>query len=334
LIHDFLVIGGGIGGASISYFLHRAGYSVALLEKRGLGFGGSGAAGAFIHWKLEKDGDLAKLNNLATSFSLQFYEKYFPTHFHKAISDYYKIDGDITKVVSGVVDATLILKAMTKGIRVYETNVEELKRVSGVWNLNGHKGRKIIFATGAFPFPIYEPYIQIRPIWGQRIDVHSQTKTRLIQHNEVSISQSIWGIHRIGATHHRNVFSKEVSYEESDKLLQKALKIVNLEEAVISKTYSGTRSASTDFFPILGKIVNSNETKQKFPQIRNGRAYSHEDYVYYKNIYLFTGFGGHGFTLAPYLSYKFIKNLKSGKEFLDDFVEPHRFFTRWVKKQV
>jgi tRNA 5-methylaminomethyl-2-thiouridine biosynthesis bifunctional protein len=333
LIYDFLVVGGGIGGASISYFLRKAGYSVAILEKRGLGFGGSGAAGAFIHWKLEKEGDLATLNNLATSFAIQFYEKYFPKHFHKAVSDYHRIDGDILKVISGVVDAKPILHEFTKSTHYFEVNVEELKKISGVWNLGGVEGRKIIFATGAFPFPINEKYIQIRPIWGQRIDVHSPTKNRLIQHNKVSISQNILGMHRIGATHHRNVLHKEISQEESEELLKKALDVIDLEEHVISKTYSGVRSASTDYFPILGKIVNSVETMQKFPQIRNGRAYPHEEYIYYKNIYLFSGFGGHGFTLAPYLSYKFVQNLKSGKEFLDNFIEPHRFFTRWVKRQ-
>jgi tRNA 5-methylaminomethyl-2-thiouridine biosynthesis bifunctional protein len=333
LIHDFLIIGGGIAGASIGYFLHKAGYSVTILEKRGLGFGGSGAAGAFLNWKLEKEGDLAKLNNVAVNFSLHFYEKYFPQHLHKSPSYYHLSDGDVLNVLSGLVDAKPILNSMSLGYKVNILNLKELRKIAGVWNLHGIEGRNIIFATGAFPFPIKEPYIKIRPIWGQRIDVYSPTKTRIIQHQDVSVSHNIKGIHRIGATHHRNILHKEIDYTESESLLKKALNIVELEEVQMSKTYSGVRSASTDYFPLLGKIVNSAETINKYPQIQHGRAYSKEEYVYYKNMYLFTGFGGHGYSLAPYLSYRFVQSLVKNKNFfLDDFIEPHRFFTRWVKR--
>lgn len=55
-IYDVIVIGGGINGLSIAYFLTSAGKKVLLLEKKGLGAGASGACDDMIFLQSKKPG--------------------------------------------------------------------------------------------------------------------------------------------------------------------------------------------------------------------------------------------------------------------------------------
>ena len=47
---DFLVLGGGIIGCSVAYFLSKTGASVTVLERGDTAFGTAGASGGLINW--------------------------------------------------------------------------------------------------------------------------------------------------------------------------------------------------------------------------------------------------------------------------------------------
>jgi len=189
-----------------------------------------------------------------------------------------------------------------------------------------------MLSTGAFPQILKEPYLNIRPVWGERLDIQSSTELLESYHKDISISQTVNGNIRIGATHYRNILKRTPDDVERKNLILEAKTMVDLDDIKIVKTYSGVRSASLDYFPIFGKIVDSKKTILKVPQIKNGRKYSDLEYIYHKNIYLFSGLGGYGFSLAPYLANKFVEKFEKKLPFPKN-IEPYRFFTRWVKKK-
>lgn len=197
--------------------------------------------------------------------------------------------------------------------------------------MNGYSTKNIILSTGAFPQIIKEPYLNIRPVWGERLDIESSSNLSESYHKDISISQTVNGKIRIGATHHRDILERVSDEIEKDNLIFEAKKMVLLKNSKIVKSYSGVRSASFDYFPIFGKLVDSEKTIQKFPQIKNGRKYPESEYIFYKNLSIFTGLGGYGFSLAPYLAKIFVDNFENKIQFPNNF-EPHRFFSRWVKK--
>ena len=83
IIHDTIVIGAGIVGATVAHALHNKDEKVVVLEAKGVASGGSGAAGAFVSPKIGLDSSLHALTNEAFSYAVPFYEKYCAKHFHK-----------------------------------------------------------------------------------------------------------------------------------------------------------------------------------------------------------------------------------------------------------
>lgn len=331
-MRDFLIVGGGIAGASISYFLKKRGYSVTLFEEKELGFGGSGAAGAFLNPKVSKNGELSSLVNSAIDYSTKFYSENFPKFIHKSILNHINSDNQTIRVDGAVADANEILESFTDSVNIELSKVSEINFFGDRWKINNIDGKYLLLATGAFPSLIDEPYIQVRPVWGERFDIKSNTLLNESYHKDLSISQTVDGKIRIGATHFRNILERESNLEERETLLEGAKEIISLDRAEIVNSYSGVRSASFDFFPILGKVVNSQDTINKLPQIKNGRKYSPNEYIFYENLYIFTGLGGYGFSLAPYLANIFVDRFEK-EEMMQMSIEPHRFFSRWVKKR-
>ncbi|MEA1920224.1 MAG: FAD-dependent oxidoreductase, partial [Campylobacterota bacterium] len=74
---DVAIIGAGINGAALAYFLSQQGKKVAIFDGGGIASGGSGAAGAFISPKIAKGGDLKAISDEAFDFSLDFYKQNF-----------------------------------------------------------------------------------------------------------------------------------------------------------------------------------------------------------------------------------------------------------------
>ena len=265
--------------------------------------------------------------NSAIQFSTNYYTQNFPQFIHKSKLNHTFSDGKTIKVDGAVADADEILQNFTKNIDVKFSKVSEITENENGWKVNNFFGKQIILSTGAFPQILQEPYLKIRPVWGERLDISSDSILKESFHKDISVSQTVQGKIRIGATHFRNILERTADEVERENLILEAKKMVNLKNVEILKIYSGVRSASFDYFPIFGKMVDSKKTIEKFPQIKNGRKYPNSEYIYYKNLNIFSGLGGYGFSLAPYLANLFSENIE-----LSDSVKPHRFFSRWVKK--
>ncbi len=331
MIFDSIVIGGGVAGLFSSYNLSKNSKTL-LIEKSKIGSGGSGSAGAFLNPKIS-DSSLSKLINSAMIFSRDFYFSNVPQYIHESKLIHIE-NGEKFILNSHVADAQNILNYFAKNINIVYLNIKNIYFDGEFWQVENFKTKNLILSTGAISDIsklTNEPYIKIRPVWGERLDIESQTILTESYHKDISISKTINGIIRIGATHFRDILERESSNIEQENFLKKALKIVNLENPKIIKSYSGVRSASHDYFPIVGKVVDSKKTVEKFPQIINGRKYNKDNYIYKNDLYIFSGLGGYGFSLAPYFG-KLLAESILNNSFLDDEVEPHRLFSKYIKK--
>lgn len=77
-MHDALVIGGGISGCSVAYFLAQEGLDVAILDSGTLCGGASGAAGAFVSPVPGRPSKLRDISDAAFEFSVNLYRSFFP----------------------------------------------------------------------------------------------------------------------------------------------------------------------------------------------------------------------------------------------------------------
>jgi len=158
-------------------------------------------------------------------------------------------------------------------------------------NQSKFRAKNIILATGAYRKIVDEDYIKIRGIWGHRIDIKTSTKNDYSIHQFVSVSKSkqAYGGHyivSIGATHHRGVLSQPISIDDNNELLKKANEIKNILDANVIKHYQGARACSVDYFPMVGKIIDSKKTLNEFPYLKNGTKVESKRFSRYENFYI------------------------------------------------
>ncbi len=237
MIYDVCVIGAGINGCSVAHFLTKSGKKVALFDKEGIASGGSGAAGAFISPKFSKGGELKELIEKSYLFSLDFYSQNFPSFLKKApLLHIAKEEFDAKKLIAfkentslkieetplhvkniltcnaqqsenvyllegGVVNAKGVCRAMAEGSDFFHYEVKTLVYKDGVYEVGDIKAKEVVLAYGAYEPIIQEPYINLRGIWGHRIDIKTSTRTEVTMHHHVSISKCEDGNMAIGATH-------------------------------------------------------------------------------------------------------------------------------------
>jgi len=239
--------------------------------------------------------------------------------------------------MGAVVDAQGVCGAMVEGIDFYPLKVETLLHSDGVWQVGELCAKHLILTIGAYPKLLPIDYVGLRGIWGHRIDIETTTKIPNILHHHVSISPTTKeGIVAIGATHdvHYSPFSGEVyDVEEGRKtLLEKASKTLKLNNINILKDYTGLRSGSNDYLPMLGDLVDAEATLEKYPHIRHGQSVDSAEYLYYPNVTMINGSGGYGFVLAPYLAKRLKEFIVDGVA-INSILSPSRFFPRWAKRK-
>ena len=77
--YDFIIIGAGISGCSLAYFLSKNSKNILLVDKNSdVAYGASGAAGAFLSPLLGTDNKFKNLVTKALNFSIDFYKNNFP----------------------------------------------------------------------------------------------------------------------------------------------------------------------------------------------------------------------------------------------------------------
>lgn len=373
MIYDTAIIGAGINGCSCGYFLREAGQNVVLIDREGIASGGSGAAGAFISPKFTKGGPLKELLEEAYLFSLDFYTQNFPEQIQRArllqiansdenavrlnafketttlsfsgdISDveplltpYAKACVSIVLEEGGVVDAQAMCEALAAGIDLKNEKVDTLAYSDGFWQAGSVRAKRVILATGSYDFVVEMPYLQLRRVWGHRIDVRTSTKVPFSIHHHLSVSPSSDdGTVAIGATHdlHFDPFGDEAyDYDAGRReLLEKALKSVQLEDVEVLRDYTGLRSGSNDYLPIAGRVVDASNSLEKGLDLINIKKVGDEQFVYYPELYMINGSGGYGFVFAPFLAKQLSDHICEGKA-LDPELSPSRFFRRWAKKR-
>ena len=338
-MYDIAIIGAGINGVSTAYELMQKGKKVIIFDMKGIASGGSGAAGAYISPKFSKGGELKEIIDKAFTYSMEFYEKNFPHLFTKTKLIHTEQESEKSyEIASAIVSAEALCNALCKGARVVDVEVEALIYDDGLWVINeAYSAKSVVLATGAYEKLIKEPYIKLRGIWGHRIDVKTSTQNLHTLHKLVSISPSKDGILSIGATHNID-YHPQTSTQAYDRgsgraeLLQKAMQSIDLKDVEVIKDYTGLRSGSFDYMPLVGPLVMSEATLAiKSINFKVKKA-DYTEYEYYPNLYMINGSGGYGFTLAPFLA-----NILSGyilsNEKINERILPARFFHRWAKKR-
>ena len=373
-MYDIAIIGAGINGCSVAYEFTQAGKSVILFDKEGIAAGGSGAAGAFISPKFSNAGELRNLLDTAFSYSLNYYKKIFPHSFkasqllHIAKDDKddamlrqykkdpaFKLEKASKEVLdslsetakkrehislnAAIVNAQSVCQEMSRGAKFVREKVQELRYDDGFWLVNEtYAAKEVVLATGAYEKVIKELYIDVRGIWGHRVDVETSSKNPYSLHQFVSISKSDEnGLLAIGATHniHYHPDKNKEPYDIEKgraELLEKAARTMKLEDVKIIKDYTGLRSGSVDYMPLLGPLILSEETIQACGNRLQDKRISYDEFSYYPQLNIINGSGGYGFVLAPYLAKILKEYIVSGKE-IDKSIAPARYFARWARRR-
>ena len=370
-MYDFAIIGAGVNGCFMAYRLRLAGKKVVLIDPKGIGGSGSQAAGAFLSPKVGKGGDLKAIVNEAYKVAVDFYHKntpdiftqkgllHFPKDEEEALSNFPEFKKlsdnpfieptsnhldllkrkDIAKeglffADAGIVDPLALCEHLSKGIKCINQKVESSSWNGSSWDLEHCQATNIILASGAYPLNVDAEYIKLRAVWGERIEVTSDTKVGINYHQNISISATKENNRIvIGATHQQHQLDKELDPKEAQLLLDKADTIMDLKNIKIMDHRGGVRAGSFDYLPMIGPIVDTLETLAKFPKLINGTKVDEKLLCYYPNVHIINGVGGRGFVLAPYLSLCLTNALLDNEE-IDKRLTTYRLFNRWVKKQI
>ncbi|WP_198304416.1 FAD-dependent oxidoreductase [Arcobacter vandammei] len=230
--YDFIIIGAGISGCSLAYFLSSYSKSVLLIDKNSnLAFGASGAAGAFLSPLLGLENKFKTLVTQSLKFSIDFYKNNFPNLItncgtirvpkNNIDEDKFQsyipyMDFNFEKKESGyffpigsTVNPFEICSALAKDVeKLFDYEVFNIEQENDVWKINNDfLASKLFLCTGANIDLVKEEYFDIRAVWGQKIDILSSIKIEVNYHKECSISKSIEenGKNKIsiGATHNR-----------------------------------------------------------------------------------------------------------------------------------
>ncbi|PLY11231.1 MAG: D-amino-acid oxidase [Arcobacter sp.] len=271
-----------------------------------------------------------------------------------------KEGGFFFKIGSQVFSYELCKKLTLNVDKIFNYEVKHIKYKEGTWIINDEiKTKNIILTTGSDIKLIDEEYINIRAVWRQRIDISTTTCIDFNYHKECSISTSYNKVTNdlykvsIGATHHRfesklekdfkafenqslsnlsNIgYTNELYKKDTLELLEKANNIKTLNDVKVLKTYFGARASSFDYFPIVGSLVDSKETLNMFPYLKNGTHVKSDRFIRHDNLFILNGVGGRGFVLSPYLAKKLVDFIKK-KDTLDDEITVDRLFKKWVRR--
>jgi len=363
--YDFVIIGAGIVGCSISYELSKQSDSILIIDKNSdVAKGASGAAGAFLSPLLGKPNEFKDLVNRSLIYSTTFYKENFSPYFNNCGTTripqnredeskfqsyipfmdfpYTKDEKGYFFKIGSVVDSYNICKSMVENSeqspsKKFNYEVKKVVFEDEKWIINDEiKAKNIIFATGSDSTLFDQFYLKLRAVWGRRIDITTSTKITHNFHKACSVSQSKnnknnKNLVSIGATHHRSIEGVEDIDANKDELLKKANDIVSLKDVEIVDHHVGARACSVDYFPIVGEIIDANKTIAEFPYMVNGTNVDSKRFTRFKNLYMLNGVGGRGFVMAPYLAKQLVASIMDKKE-LDKAITTDRLFKREVKR--
>ena len=234
---DYVVVGAGIAGCSLAYFLSKYSSDILLIDRNeDVAFGASGAAGAFLSPLLGKPNNFKNLITKSLKFSIDFYKENFPeeitscgtcripkneedkqkfqTYIPYMDFEFQEYENGYFFQIGSVVNPYQICKKLSNNIeKLLNYDVNKIEKYEDFWLINDEiKAKKLFLTTGADISLIKENYFDIRAVWGQKIDISSTTCIGINYHKECSLSKSkefidenknIRNIISIGATHNR-----------------------------------------------------------------------------------------------------------------------------------
>ena len=128
-----------------------------------------------------------------------------------------------------------------------------------------------------------------------------------------------------------NSYNKSTVNSDTEKLLKLAKDIIKLDDIEVCDIKIGARASSVDYFPMVGKLIDSRKTIDKFPHLVNGSHVKDDMLSTIDNLYVLNGVGGRGFVLSPFLAKNLVDSIFKNN-FLDSSIRTDRLFKRWVKK--
>ena len=365
--YDAIVVGAGIAGCSVAYFLKEKGLKVLVVDRAGVATaGGSSAAGAFVSPKIGKGSSLQKLTNEAFKFAKDFYKENFPEHFKQTgvvripkdeddakkffeyekynSSSYQWVEQNSLKEIgiknskdsflfneAGVCDAPKMCRAMLDGIEYVQYNVKSLNYKNKMWSIGEYRAKRLILATGYENRFIDMRYMGIKGTWGSRGDYETKLNLKVSMHKSISISANIDGIVKIGATHAKEAHAcLNCGVDPLRELFAKASTMIDISDFKPKEIYCGMRSGSKDYFPLVGSVIDVSFMLDKYPKLVRGQKIKDEPKKI-DNLYVLNGLGGRGFVFAPLMGKLLADNILEGKE-IDSRVNPDRLFFKWCRK--
>ena len=357
---DHLVIGGGIAGASVAYFLKSRGAKVAIVDDTGFAGAASLAAGAFINPVMGKPSKFKDFADEAFRFSVDLYSKNFPELFNKcgsliypknektkdeyeALGKYIPSSYDFEDVPplgaffvkdSGLISPKALIDAMLSGVEKYEMHIDTLTKEGDVWTAGGLKAKNVILAQGASRFIVDEPYLhtQLYGLWGQKSKIKTETNLPYIISSKVHIVAIEGGL-AIGATHIRTDEPIAINRADTLHLIEEAREAIDIADFEVMDESGGMRCASIDHFPLAGAVYDSTATLERFPSLIHGARLSGEAPSKYDGLYIHTGHGSRAFILAPYTAKLLADEILGGAQ-TPASVDPARLLFRYFKKKV
>ncbi|WP_457596555.1 NAD(P)/FAD-dependent oxidoreductase [Hydrogenimonas sp.] len=364
--YDAIVVGAGIAGICAAWWLKKAGFSVCLVDKKGVLAGASGAAGAFLSPRLGRGGPLQRVTNDAYRFALHFYATHTPQAFNQkgllrlpkdekdaraferyrpfidihyddvnperyghVASEYLSMGGYFFPDAA-FVDPRSVAHALLEGIDTrFGTQQFPIYR-RGVWEVGKLKADVVVLATGAAPWPVALPWLHIGGVWGERCDLFSDAEIPVTLHQKLSVSANVEGLVRIGATHVRNDSRSEI--ERVNQLLVDAIAIVpGLKDQRIARILAGHRASVADHLPVVGQAGDMDATGKRFRGAPPKRIRPEERAVAkIPGLYLLNGLGGRGFVFAPMMGDILARTITGGTH-PAPHLSPDRFLLRHLR---
>ncbi|MEE8588138.1 MAG: FAD-dependent oxidoreductase [Sulfurimonadaceae bacterium] len=236
------------------------------------------------------------------------------------------IDGYLYRNAA-VINPSEVCNKLIEGCDFYIQDVQELVFKDGIYRIEGLKAKNIILTQGVNTPIVNYPYVNISPVFGVKIDVNSSTKVPFNIHKSISISADKQdGTISIGATK-QNHFGEQlvctttcdkcmfyINNDEEDvkSLLNQADELIDLHDLEVVEIHKGARATIKSYFPVVGKIINYENSIKKYPSIKNGTKIPGDLLEYYPNIYTVNALGSRGFVFGPYLANILKENILDG----------------------
>ncbi len=365
--YDIIVVGAGIAGCSVAYFLNKRGLNVLVVDRAGVAVaGGSSAAGAFVSPKIGKGSSLQKLTNEAFEFAKDFYKEFFPKHFKQTgvvrmpkddedaqkFFEYAKYNSSVYQWLeenrlkeigikesnrslffteAGICDAPNMCKALLTGIEYVQYDVKSLSYEDKIWSIGEYKSKKLILATGYENRFFDMRYMGVKGTWGTRGDYETKLSLDVSMHKKISISANIEGIVKVGATHAKEAHAcLNCGADPLKELFTKASDMVDTSDFKAKGIFCGMRSGSKDYFPLVGSVIDVPLMLKEYPKLVRGERLK-ENPKKIDNLYVINGLGGRGFVFAPLMGKMLAENIVEEKA-IDSRVNPDRLFLKWCRK--